>query len=103
LKFGPKPALTARGFDERVITFYVFFSDKIEMKMDLRFLLPGGIFREKNFFKIENRFALDKTLFKAILDFRLREKAILDFRLLILKSILSIFDRAWVSSSLNAP
>ena len=72
LKLGPAPASTARGFDESVITFYVFFPDEVEMKVDLCFVYPGGIFQEEIFFKIENRFALGKTLLKPILKFELR-------------------------------
>lgn len=72
LKLGPAPTSTARGFNENVITFYIFFPDEVEMKVDLCFVYPGGIFQEEIFFKIENRFALDKTLLKPILKFGIR-------------------------------
>lgn len=72
MKLGPAPASAARGFNESVITFYVFFLDEVEMKVDLCFVYPGGIFQEEKFFKIENRFALDKTLLKPILKFGIR-------------------------------
>nr|DAQ42820.1 MAG TPA: hypothetical protein [Caudoviricetes sp.] len=49
MKLGPAPASTARGFNESVITFYVFFSDKPEMKVNLCFVYPGAYFRKKNF------------------------------------------------------
>ena len=70
LKFGPYLSPAARGLMNSVITFYVFFSDKT--KREKFEVLPRGIFQEEKFFKIENRFALDKTLFKPILKFRLR-------------------------------